>query len=535
MLSQNPLPDSPDWWLLRLGQRLQDETPRFNLLESYWLGDPPLPHGNRKMREAYRRLQRIARTNFGNLVTEAMVERQKVVGFRAGSDATIDADKEAWKWWQANDLDANQCLVHRAAAQMSRSYVIVGERAADEVYDDDDVPGGVLITPEDPRQVIHESAPEDRRDVKAALKTWWDDVDGCQRAILFLPDTIHYFATRKRARDSADPLWTAANWFVDDSEHPGGSVVNALGEVPVVPFVNRPNMAGEGLGEYEDCRDILDRINTVILDRLVVSAMQAYRQRWATGIEMTDENGNPDASFDPGADMLWAIADEKAKLGEFGITDVTPIIKAAESDVMYLAAITRTPPSYLLAGIVNVSGNALALTETGLVSKITERNAELGSSWERVYRLAAKVAGSAVSVDAEVIWTDPQFRSMNEMAAASVQLVSAGVPWRTRMRLLGFSPQDIDRMEAERLHDAMMASILAPLPMSEGGSLAINRGVTWTEQNVLPGKPTNESPAPSPNVDTPGGTGPPSQNKPGSTPAKAGPQAGTQSPSKPPK
>lgn len=477
MLPDATNPGAPGWWLLRLGKRLAEDQKRFDRLEAYWKGDPPLPHGNRKMREAYRRLQRLARTNFGALIAEALLERLKVVGFRAGADATQDADKAAWGWWQYNDLDADSGLVHRSAVVMSRAYVIVGP--------DPDQPGRVLVTAEDPRQVIHESAPTNRRQVRAALKTWWDDVTDAQLAVLYLPDRIHYYRTAANVkRDSSTSPWTVSSWEPDTSQdYPDGSAANPLGEVPVTPFTNRPDMAGVGLGEYEDVLDMLDRVNTVILDRLVISAMQAYRQRYATGVDLTDEDGNPSAEFDPGADLLWAVPDEKAKFGEFNPTDLTPIIKAIESDVQYLAAITRTPPHYLLAGIVNASGDALSVAESGLASKASERLLEFGNSWERVYRLAARLLGRTVGDDAEVLWRDPQFHSLSQMAAANVQLMQAGVPWRTRMRMLDMSPSEIDRMEAERAHDAMLTAALAPLSIAEGGQLG-SRGVTYTDKGL---------------------------------------------------
>lgn len=470
MLPDATAAGSPAWWLLRLGKRLEADQPRFDRLERYWRGDPPLPHGNRKMREAYRRLQRLARTNFGALIAEALLERLKVMGFRAGSDATDEADKTAWAWWQRNDLDADSGLVHRAAVVMGRSYVIVGPDPAND--------GQPLVTAEDPRQVIHESSPTNRRDVRAALKTWWDDVESAQMAVLYLPDTIHYYRTTAGTkRDSGNSPWAAGTWEIDTSEeYPDGSARNPLGEVPVTPFVNRPDMAGEGLGEFEDVVDILDRVNTVILDRLVISAMQAYRQRYATGVDLTDEDGNPSAEFDPGADLLWAVPDEKAKFGEFQPTDLTPLVKAIESDVQYLAAITRTPPHYLLAGVVNVSGDALAVAETGLASKAMERDTEYGNSWERVNRQTGKLQGREIGPDAEVLWRDPQFHSLSQMAAASVQLMQAGVPWRTRMRLLDMSPAEIDRMEAERAHDAFMTAMAAPLGGDSAQHVAGPRG-----------------------------------------------------------
>lgn len=454
-------PGSAEWWLLRLGKRLADDSKRFDILERYWRGDPPQPTGNRKMREAYRRLQKMSRTNFGLLVAEAVLERMKLVGFRAGADADDDADKSAWGWWQRNGLDADAGLVHRAAVILSRSYILVG--------DDPDEPGQPLVTVEDPRQVIHESSPTNRRKLRAALKTWWDDQEGAQIAVLYLPDTIHYFRSSDRVRRSsdADRLWSTRAWDIDTSEAADGTVTNELGEVPVVPFVNRPDMAGEGLGEFEDVLDILDRINTEILDRMVISAMQAYRQRWAKGIRLTDENGNDNSAFDPGADLLWAVEDDSAQFGQFDSTDLTPIIKAIESDVQYLSAITRTPPSYIMAGIVNASGDALTMSEAGLVSKIAERQIEYGESWERVYRLAAKLMGDKLPDDAEVLWRDPQFRSLTELAAASVQLKAADVPWRTRMRKLDMTPAEIDRMEVERTQDMMMLAMSAPLQQGQ--------------------------------------------------------------------
>lgn len=504
-------PGTPEWWLLRLGKRLAEEGPRFDKLESYWRGNPPHPHGNQRMREAYKRLQRMARTNFGALVAEAVLERMKVQGFRAGADDSNEADMRAWRAWQRNGLDADSGLLHRAAVVLSRAYVIVGEDPEDA--------GQPLITVEDPRQVIHEAHPTNRRRVVAALKTYWDDVEDTQLAVLFTRERIYYFrASGVKRNSTSDQLWNIQRWEPDsDSDTADGasSIANPFeGQVPVVPFINRPDMAGNGLGEFEDVIDILDRINTVILDRLVISAMQAYRQRWAKGVRLTDENGNDSAAFDPGADLLWAVEDEAAQFGEFSTTDLTPIVKAIESDVQYLSAITRTPPHYILAGIVNASGDALSVAETGLTSKVIEREFEFGESWERVYRLMGSVMGREISTDAEVLWRDPQFRSLTEMASASVQLKGADVPWRTRMRLLDMTPQDIDRMEAERMQDAMQMALMAPL---------MGAPQQGPYQPGMPGLPTPAQPGPTSNAagalsepERPTESRRPSQGRPGS-------------------
>lgn len=476
MLDDANEPNSPGWWLLRLGKKLADEEHRFNTLEAYHRGDPPVPFGNRRMREAYRRLQKQSRSNYAALISETLLERMKVVGFRSGSSGDATADHEAWQWWQKNFLDADSSLVHRAAVTMSRSYVIVG-------MNDD---GSPLVTPEDPRQVIHESDPANRRHVRAALKTFWDDVHEVSVATVYLPEAIYYFRTNERVRKPGE-LWQAANWDVDDEDYPDGVAPNPFeGEIPVVPFVNRPNLCGEGCGEFEDVIDVLDRIATGTLDRMVIASMQAYRQRWATGMDPTDEDGVSQSVFDPGADLLWVVPDAGAKFGEFATTDLGPLTSAIASDVQHLAALTRTPPHYLIGQVVNVSGDALAAAETGLVSKVVEREVEFGEAWEQVYRLCGAVLGQDVPDDAEVLWRDPESRTLTELAAANVQLMTAEVPWRTRMRMLDFTPSEIDRMETERMSDALVAGLQqqqqlaigmgmgpggTPTPQAQGGGI----------------------------------------------------------------
>lgn len=481
MLTDATIAGSPAWWLLRLGNKLAADQQRFSDLDSYWRGKHPLPFGNRRMREAYRRFQEQSRTNFCSLVAESVIERLKVTGFRTGGEGSDQTDREAWGWWQANHLDADSGLVHRAAVVMSRAYVIVGE--------DPDAPGEPLVTGEDPRQVVHESSPTNRRKILAALKTWWEDVESAHLAVLYLPDELRYFRSTVSQEASGNQLWAQNIWEPDTSDYPDGTAPNPFGEPPVVPFLTRPDLCGATLGEFEDVIPVQDRINTEVLDRMVISAMQAYRQRWATGVDLADENGNPQGGFDPGADLLWNVADENAKFGEFSPADLIQIIKAVESDVQHMAAITRTPPHYLLGAMVNLSGDALAAAETGLTSKVVERSIEFGESWEMVYQLAGKVRGQEVPPDCEVIWADPQFRTLTEMAAANVQLVTAGVPWRTRMGLLDFTPSQIDRMQTERASDAMLNAVLAPPmpagptpPGGQGGAAVPAQAVARAEQ-----------------------------------------------------
>jgi hypothetical protein len=466
VLTDTGTPGSPGWWLLRLGERLAAQAGDLETLQQYSVGDHPLPVGHRKARDAYRRFQRVARTNFVGLVADAPLERLEVQAFAGGAQADLVHDAGAWRIWQANSLDADAEIVHRYAAVMRRGYVIVGPPDATDPEMPPDVP---IITPEDPRLVIHESDPARRRRVRAALKAFADPIEGIGRAIVYLPDAIYYYSTAQPVDTTV--AWTAQAWAVDEQRVPDGVAPNPLGIVPVVPFINRPDIDPYGVGEFETVTDVQDRINQTILDRLVIASMQAFRQRWVAGLSGEDQNGNPIFDADPGADLLWVVDNPAVKFGDFATTDIAPLLKAVEADVQHLAAITHTPASYLMATMVNVSGDALEAAEAGFVSKIGRAQRQLGESWEQVLRLAGRYGTVAVNPDAEVRWVPARQAGISQLADAAVKHEMAGVPWRQRMLDLGYSPQQIDRMDAERMQDALLAEKLGAISTTAPASI----------------------------------------------------------------
>lgn len=445
-------PGSPGWWLARLDKKLQDRRRRYDRLERYYSGDHPLPEGDERCRELFRRFQRKARTNYMELVVESTHERLRVEGFRTGGDSSAENDRTAWRIWQANNLDADSDMVHETALWASDAYVLVGPPP-----DDGAVP---LITAEDPRQVIAEHHPVNRRVLRAALKTWVDDVDEKRRAVLYLPGTIHYFVGPKPAAHTERPRTT---WEEEDEP-----VANPLGQVPVVRFVTRPRLGGDGRGEFEGVIDIQDRINDTILNRLIITKMQAYRQRWVKGVQTHDEDGNElELPFIPGVDLLWAVEDTDVEFGEFAQVDLKPVLEAIRDDVKMLVTLTGLPPHYVQGDLINASADALAAAESRLVAKVASRQISYGESWEQVMRLAFAYLSEkdALGPDAQVIWADPERKSDAQLADAAVKKQQAGVPWRQLMTDLHYSPQEIERMQSDRAQDALLAASTAAAPV----------------------------------------------------------------------
>lgn len=450
-------PNSPGWWFKGLLQELGRRQVRYNRLDRYFVGNPDLPRGAENAKETYRQFQRKSRTNFAGLIVEAVRERMVPQAFRTGADGSTGGDKQAWDIWQANCLDADSALVHRASLAMGDAYVIVGSP-------DDTLDGAPLITPEDPRQVITAHDPLHRRRVVAALKVFTDSVAKKDFAYLFTPGEV-FKASRPRSSNSTIFQYNMNGWVPD-----GDPQIMPFEMIPVVRFSNRSDLMGNGLGEFEDVMDVLDRINHMLLQRLVIATMQAFKQRAIKGADALPTNDiegnaidyNDIFSADPGA--LWKLP-TGADLWESSEVNLDGILHAVRDDIQDLAAVTRTPLFYLTPDAANGSAEGASLAREGLVFKATDRIAQASESWEQVMTLALQFAGAdSAPSDMEVVWRQVDLPSLSERADAAVKAVSAGVPWRTVMQdIWGYSPQQIDRMEKEQAADKDIVEEPAPL------------------------------------------------------------------------
>lgn len=458
-------PQSPGWWLARLGYALLYEredhivhsyrgfpevVPGLHQLQAYAEGRPPLPHVLGVDPMQARDWMKDARTNWTSLVIDSPAERLGVDGFRFG-DASA-ADDDANKIWQENGMDAESELVHYGALSQRRSFVLVDKS-------DDGRPRMLHKTA---RQVAVARDPHDPRRILAGLYLTRDDWTGSSRATLWTPGEFHEFSNPSAEVAfpmHASRLDTWDVWVLPSGKETSG--VNELGVVPLVPFVNRRNRHLDGFAEHEDVLSIQNRINLSLINLVAAMKYGAFRQRYAAGLQIDEDplTGDKVAPFKLDIKTLWTTDDNDVKFGEFEATDLRPYVAAVESAVQDLAAISKTPPHYLLGQVVNVSGDALKAAETGLASKVKSKKREFGESWEQAMRLAFRVLGDkrADQSNAETIWADSESRTVSELADAAVKKASAGVPWHQRMEDMGYTPTQIDRMEIDRAADALLA------------------------------------------------------------------------------
>jgi len=416
-------------WLARLEKQLSTQAAKADKFQRYYEGDHPLPElpFRKDVRHRYEKkfldLLKKSRSNWMRLVIDAEAERMSVEGFRFKDD---NSDSDAWAIWQRNHLDAESEQVHTEGIKSGTSFVSVWPGS-----------NGPMLMPEHPSEVTIAYEAGNRRQRCAALKLWKDEWTGEEFATVYMPSFVAKF---KRGGTE----WARRNVKGEDWPLP-----NPLGAVPIVSFQNRPQMITGGVSEIDDVTDIQDRINAALFGRMLAMDFASAPQRWATGIEIEeDDDGNPITPFEIAVDRLWTSEDPDAKFGQFKESDLSGYIKAVEQDIQHLAAITRTPPHYLLGQSgAFPSGESLKSTETGLVAKVRRQQRYFGEAWEEVLRLAFKADGDKRSgtFDAETIWSDPESRTEAEHIDAAVKKRTIGVPDKQLQEDIGYTPQQIAR------------------------------------------------------------------------------------------
>lgn len=441
---------SPEEWRDSLNVRLDKRRPVIEQREAYYEGAHRLAFATSKFREAFGTLFSAFSDNWCGVVVDAAVERLEVQGFRFGDD---DADEEAARIWQANNLDAGSVIAHETAIATSEASLLVSPNP-----DDDDTP---RITVEHPSQMIVAVSPADHRRREAAFKKWIAE-DGSAMATLYLPDGIHKWRTRDKYRGGKSPKWIPRD---DDTEPDGFAGDNPFAAVPVIPLLNRPNLRGEGRSDLDGVIPQQDAVNKLVADMLVASEFAAFRQRWASGIEVPidPETGQPLRKvFDASIDRIFSTGNNEAKFGSFDATDLGNYVKAVEMLVQHIAAQTRTPPHYLLGQSgAFPSGESLKATETGLVAKVRRKMIVFGEAYEDAMRLSFRLLGEddkANEIEAETIWRDPESRGEGELMDALTKAKGLGVPRRALWQKWGTSPKEIERWETWAQEEAQDAA-----------------------------------------------------------------------------
>jgi hypothetical protein len=460
---------TPEEWLTTLGKRLDERYWTLKKFDDYYRGDHKLQFASTKFREAFGSLFSEFSDNFCELVVDAVEERLNVEGFRLGDS---QADKDAWDIWQRNNLDAESQIAHTEALVKRESSVIVWSEN-----------GQPVITVEDPMEVVVSYSAQNRRQRTAALKRWVGE-DGMLYGTLYLPEGIYKFISKQKRDWFSYSQWNEyvkVEWERREVPSEAWPLRNPLGVVPVVPIVNRPRLMGHGESEIAAVIPLQDAINKLVSDMLLASEFGAFRQKWATNIELEvdPDTGQPKEPFKIAVDRILTApparaGEQETKFGEFSQTDLAPYVKAIDTMVQHMASITRTPQHYFIqnSGGQPPSGESIKSAETGLVSKARRKMRHFGESWEEVIRLGFAVLGDPRQnvTGAQTIWRDPESRTESELVDALVKMSTLGVPREALWEKWGASPQEIARWKAQMAEEALLAPEPVLLPVNNANA-----------------------------------------------------------------
>lgn len=432
-LDLEKVPQSPWWWVKRLHKALCEQAETFESMDAYYRGEPPkAPWLPEQAREEFARLLGLTKSNFMGLVIDSMVERQAVEGFRVGE--VVEADKSTWDIWQANNFDAASTQILLEAAIGGQAYMLIAPNP--------NKPSRPLMYAEHPTQAIVEYEPGTARTVRAAgLKVWIDDWTGQYMATLYLPTEIYKFQAPKPTTGSG----VSPRWEQRTVKGEAWPALNPLGEVPLVEIANNPRMLTGGVSEIHDVWPIQDRIAKTLADRLMTQDYGAFPQKWAKGFPDEDPNGNKNV-IDVGRNRMVTSDAAETQFGQWDAAPLDPYSAAKREDVKDIASRTRTPAQYLLGEMSNVNGETLKASESGLVSKVRQRNRTSGEGFEAGTRLARKAAALGGTDEAmETIWRNPEFRTEGELVDSLTKMAPLGVPEEVLWERWGATPSEIAR------------------------------------------------------------------------------------------
>lgn len=465
------IPGTDEWWIVRLSTKLGERLPRIRELEGWMEGNPPeLARPDDTSNPGFDRILKFARLNLAELIINAPLYRMQPLAFRTAAAGDENGDGEAAKYWKHNDMKVSSAKIIEWMLTFADAYASVGLRnPADRT-------SGPLIRPEHPSEVITEDDPSNPGYALAALKIYRDDLTNSDVLVLYREN--YYRVARHVGSSSILPRPKQLRWRVspsawswDEPEVPDeeiletedGNLVNPTYTQfpPIHRFQNR-----QGKGEFEKHLATLERINHTILQRMIIIAFQAFRQRGVKGVPNTDENGKEIDyrdifQSDPGA--VW-ILPETADFWESGQADIGPVLLAVKDDIIHLAVSSSTPLFSVVPDAANGSAEGAALQREGLIFKTEACIALADGAFCRTMGSVFEVVGDEERSDVyqiEGLWASPRRSSLQERATAAVQAKVAGAPWRTTMeKFLELTPSEIADAESQRLDDAFMASLL---------------------------------------------------------------------------
>jgi hypothetical protein len=342
-----------------------------------------------------RHLGDISETPWLGLVVTTVA--QQLVGELVRSTARPDVDA-VWLPWLRNRMHSRQRAIHRAALGYGYSYSQV-------------LPGdlGAVIRGYSPRDVfaVYGDPVEDEYPMYYLR---------VQRDLRYVVDeeVVHVLGYENGKLTYIEPR------------------AHDVGVAPLVRYSNQIDLEGRTPGEVEPYVPLAKRINKTTFDRLLVQHYSSWKVKTATGLEMPSDPAERERVklLLRQSDILTG--EEGVQFGTLDETDPTGLIKAGETDIETLAAVSQTPAHALTGKMINLSADAITEARAMLDLKAGERKVGFGDSHVQTLRLASHIEGrdeDANDFTLVMDWADLESRSMSQAADALGKMATMlGIP-----------------------------------------------------------------------------------------------------------
>lgn len=399
-------------------QALDEKAGTYSTLNAYFAGEQPLTFLAPEIKTSLNnRLSRVA-VNIPRLLVDSLAERLRVTGFDGVN---------VWDEWKRSDLDQLAAVAHREALTLGDAFAIVWARPD----------GSPRVTIESAQQIAAITDPGSRT-ITAAVKRW-ESAAGTH-AVLYLPDRI------ERHRSDQPGATTTGFRLVETIDNP-------LGIVPVVRFRNGGRLLDDGVSEMRDVLSLTDAVVKLTTDLLTSSEYAARPRRWATGVELVEDEETGEATNPfPENDRMLISEDPGSKFGQLPGSDLAGYEAGIGVLMRQISAVSGLPEHMLGIGGDNpTSADSIRASEAALTAKAEAKQAAFGKSWEDVARLIVAVRDGVdpASVNPSVQWADPTTRSVAQEADAAVKLFAAGLlPQAYVLKKLGYTEAEVEQIKA---------------------------------------------------------------------------------------
>lgn len=396
--------------------------------------------------------------NVARLVVMAAAERMKVTGFDSdeepsGADGVKALAAWAWERWQQNRNDGIQDEVHTGAIRDGEYFLLI---------DGDDLNRRARFTPHQRYTDVQEAGGDgygvrvfyenenESGPIAYATKHWSEKrtiADGShirrvtvKRLNIYWPDRLERFEMVKGEwKDIGVVPW------LDLARQPLG--------VPIVHFRNADMRC-----EAADAWPIQDAINKAFVDLVAAEDIAALPILVFFGFHPTTD-GNPPAEDGSNALHITAggFVSTSRKAGEAGVesvggSDLSPLLAAIQSKIMWLAGVTSTPPArFQITGQI-ARAETLKEQETPLLAKLGPKQTLFGNAWEDAFYLARKIENTFYggTLPEDIIlstqWAPTATRDEKNEREGLILEKELGIPEEKIWAKLGYSQWEIAEM-----------------------------------------------------------------------------------------